>query len=101
MNHHPFSPPQHLYPSTAQVTLERQAAERPLVVAIRTTATLTLLALIGILAEGKFLLELAAELTVHGDKLLASSDEGLAGADAAVRLDTDHHLRHIRVSDCE
>ena len=43
--------------------------------------------------------ELAAELAVRGNQLLADLDQRLLGGDGAVGLDADEQLRHIRVSD--
>lgn len=66
---------------------------------VGTIGTTTLLALIGVLAKCELLLELATELAVHRDQLLARTDQRLTGRDAAVRLDTDKELRHIRMGD--
>lgn len=66
--------------------------------AISTTVhAASLLALVSVLAQGKLLLELAAQLAVHGHELLARADEGLARGDASVCLDTDEEFRHVRV----
>lgn len=59
----------------------------------------SVLALVGILAQGKLLLELAAELTVHGDQLLADGHESLARGNRAVGLDAQLNLRDVRVAD--
>ena len=63
------------------------------------TASTTLLALVGQLAERKLLLELAAERKVHLHQRLARLAKGVLGRDGAVRLDADHDLRHVGVSD--
>lgn len=59
----------------------------------------SLLALVGDLAEGELLLELAAELTVDGDEILAGLGQGLAGLHGAIRLDTEENLGHVGMSD--
>jgi hypothetical protein len=64
----------------------------------RTTAA-GILALIGVLAQGKLLLELAAELAVHGDQLLADRHDGLARRDGAVGLDAQEDFGHVGVAD--
>ena len=43
--------------------------------------------------------ELAIELTVGGNQLLADADDGLLWRDATVRLDSEQELRHIGMSD--
>jgi hypothetical protein len=48
-----------------------------------------LLALIGKLAEGKFLLEFASKLETVADELLARLDQRLLGRDGAVSLDAE------------
>lgn len=58
-----------------------------------------ILPLVRILAQGKLLLKLAAQVAQGSDQLLADADQGLAGRDGAVRLDPDEDLRHVRVAD--
>ena len=43
--------------------------------------------------------ELAAELAIGSNKLLADLDQRLLGGDGAVGLDTNEQLRNIRVRD--
>ncbi len=45
--------------------------------------------------------ELAAELTVRSDELLAHVDHDLARRHSTVRLEADHDLRDIRMGHCE
>lgn len=63
------------------------------------TAGTSILALIGVLAQRKLLLELAAELPVHGDQLLADRHDGLARRDGAVGLDAQKDFRYVGVAD--
>ena len=69
--------------------------------AVRMAAVALLLLLAGRHHASKLVLagELAAELAVGGDQLLADGDDGLLGRQGAVRLDSEQELRHIRVSD--
>lgn len=57
-----------------------------------------MLALVCVLPERKFLLELAAELPIHGHELLANRHERLARRDGAVRLDAQQDLRYVGVA---
>ncbi len=61
---------------------------------------ISLLALVGVLAQSELLLELAAQLTVGGNELLANVDNSIARSDDTVSLDTQQNLRHIRMSNC-
>lgn len=79
---------------------ESTGTKSALIVTAVGTTVAALLALIGVLAQGKFLLELASQLAVHGDQLLAGTDKGLTRSDAAVRLNSDHDLWHVRMGDC-
>jgi hypothetical protein len=63
------------------------------------TAAASILALVGVLAQRKLLLELAAELAVHGDQLLADRHDGLARRDGAVGLDAQEDFGHVGVTD--
>jgi hypothetical protein len=58
-----------------------------------------MLALVRVLPERKLLLELAAELPVHGNELLANGHERLTRRDGAIRLDAQQHLRYVGVAD--
>ncbi len=62
-------------------------------------ATAGVLALVRILPEGQLLLELAAELPVHGDQLLADGHERLARRDRAVGLDAQEDFGYVGVAD--
>lgn len=58
-----------------------------------------MLALVRVLPERKLLLELAAQLPVHGNELLANGNECLARRDGAVGLDAQLDLRYVGMTD--
>lgn len=90
----PHRPEKKSLPACLVAILARGAA------ASSTASTTSILALVGILAEGQFLLEFPTQLAVHGDELLADSHKGLARRDSAVGLDAQEHLGNIGVADC-
>ena len=94
-----FSRPPQPSPPISVPILTRRTPSATARRAARSRTARGVLALVGVLAEGQLLLELAAELAVHGDQLLADGDEGLARGEGAVRLDADLHFGDVGVGD--